>query len=181
MAFGGTSSGTSSTSSPWSAALGNIGQSAWGMAKPLLNNLGSDFLEALRTGGVNSFLPWITRALDASRASSSGGIQDLRQNLARTGQGGSSFGQEQIQTAETQSGEQANMIPSSMIMDFIKQAPGFATGLANTAVGAESAAGNLNQTTTTTSTPSFWDMFIAASSGAQHAAASAFGGGGGAP
>lgn len=160
MPFGGTSSGSSSVSSPYASTLGSMGKQEFKIAQPLLQTLGSQFLEALRTGGVNSFLPWITRALDASRQSASQGIQSLRQNLARTGLGGSSFGQSEIDQAQMQAGESANQTPAQMVMQFIQGAPGFAQGLASDATGNIAAAGNLDQTTNTTSTPSFWDTFM---------------------
>lgn len=158
--FGGTSTGTSSVSSPYATPLGNMGKSLWATAQPLIKTIGADFLEALRTGGVNSFLPWITRALDASRRSSSMGIQDMRQNLARTGLGGSSFGEQELDTAQTAAGDEANQIPANMIMQMIQGAPGFATNLSRGATANYEAAGGLDQTRQTTYTPSFWEQFM---------------------
>jgi hypothetical protein len=178
MPFGGTSTGSSSSNSPYAAPLGAMGQDQWSIAKPMMQQLGSQFLEAMRTGGVNSFLPWITRALDASRSSASQGLQDTRQNLARTGEGASSFGQQELDTAKTSAGDQANQIPSQMIMDFLKGAPSFAMGTSKLASGNLAAAGSMDSTTNTSQTPSFWQQFIQTAGIGSSAAASAFGGGG---
>ena len=156
MPFGGSS--TSSTSSPFSQPLADIGWHEWKSAQPLLDTIGSQFLEALRTGGVNSFIPWMTRALDSSRMSASQGIEGVRQNLARTGLAGSSFGESELNQANIAAGEQANMTPAQMIMQFIQGAPGFAQGEANSGIGALSSAASTDYTTT--STPSFWDQFM---------------------
>lgn len=158
MSFGGSSS-TQSTSSPWASSLGAIGNQQWRIAKPLLQQMGSQFLEALRTGGINSFIPWISRAMDTVRRSSSQGIENLRQNEARTGQAGSTFGQQAITSAQTQAGEEANNTPEQMIMQWIQQAPGFAGNLAARATGSLSSAASFDNTVKQTSQPGFWDLF----------------------
>lgn len=159
MGFGGASSQTTSNNSPWAGPLAAMGKQAWGVAQPLLSTLGSQFLEALKTGGVNSFLPWINRAVDASRMASSKGIEGLRQNLARTGQTGS-FGQQALSEAEMSAGDATANIPSQLIQSFISGAPGFALGAGGLGVKSTAAAGNLQNTSTTTSQPSFWDQFF---------------------
>lgn len=176
MPFGSTSTGSSSTSSPYAGPLGQMGKTEFGIAKPLMSTLGSQFLEALKTGGVNSFLPWITRALDASRQSSSQGLEGARQKLAQTGLGGSSFGQQELSAAKTDAGNQANQIPANMIMQFLQGAPQFALGLGSQASGNYAAAGGLDNTTQTTSTPSFWSQFMQGLQGGGQIAAAYAGG-----
>src|SRR5713101_44804 len=159
MGFGG-SSQTTQNNSPWAGPLGNMGKSAWKIAQPLMSTLGSQFLEALKTGGVNSFIPWINRAVDASRMSASKGIEGLRQNLARSGQGNSAFGEAQLSEANMQAGNQVANTPEEMIMSFIQGAPGFALGTGKLAEGAMGVAGGLQNTSTTVGQTSFWDQFI---------------------
>src|SRR5216684_7633427 len=160
MGLGGGSTSTTSTNSPWAGVLGNMGKSAWKIAQPLMSTLGSQFLEALKTGGVNSFIPWINRAVDASRMSASKGIEGLRQSLARTGQGNSAFGEAQLSEANMQAGNQVANTPEEMIMSFIQGAPQFALGTGKLAEGAMGMAGGLQNTSTTTSQPGFWDLFM---------------------
>jgi len=160
MPFGGASTQNTQNNSPWAGPLGNMGKSAWKMAQPLMSTLGSQFLEALKTGGVNSFIPWINRAVDASRMSASKGMEGLRQNLARSGQGNSAFGEAQLSEANMQAGNQVANTPEEMIMSFIQGAPGFALGTGKLAAGAMEGAGGLQNTQTTTSQPGFWDLFM---------------------
>jgi len=172
MGLGGGSSSTTQNNSPWAGPLGNMGKSAWKIAQPLMSTLGSQFLEALKTGGVNSFIPWINRAVDASRMSASQGIEGLRQNLARSGQGNSAFGEAELSEANMQAGNQVANTPEEMIMSFIKGAPGFALGTGKLAEGAMGMAGGLQNTQSTQSQPGFWDLFMQGmQSGGQAAAA----------
>src|SRR5713101_3586198 len=159
MGFGGSTQNTQ-TNSPWAGPLGNMGKSAWKIAQPLMSTLGSQFLEALKTGGVNSFIPWINRAVDASRMSASKGIEGLRQNLARSGQGNSAFGEAELSEANMQAGNEIANTPEEMIMSFIQGAPGFALGTGKLAEGAMAGAGGLQNTQNTQTTPGFWDLFM---------------------
>ncbi len=160
MPFGGASTQNTQNNSPWAGPLGNMGKSAWKIAQPLMSTLGSQFLEALKTGGVNSFIPWINRAVDASRMSASQGIEGLRQNLARSGQGNSAFGEAELSEANMQAGNQVANTPEEMIMQFISGAPSFALGTGKLAAGAMEGAGGLQNTSKTQSQPGFWELFM---------------------
>lgn len=163
---------TNQTTSPYAPALAKFGVQQMKTAEPINAQLGSQFLEALRTGGVNSFIPWITRALDSVRSAGSTGVEQLRQNLARSGFGGSSEGQAMLAQGEQQANQQTAMTPAQMIMQFITGAPAFASNTANS--GANALSGAMSGNTTTTATPSFWDLFLrGAESGGKIAAAAA--------
>ena len=155
----GTSTGTSSTTSPWAGPLGSFGTFETKLARPLLNTLGSQFLEALRTGGVNSFIPWITRAVDASRSAASTSNEELQQRLARSGFDRTSAGAAIAGNQAFAGNQNVAATPEEMIMNFIQGAPSFATSLASGGTSALSAAGGLQNTRRTSQTPSFWDQF----------------------
>jgi hypothetical protein len=163
----GTESGssTSTTSSPYASILANFGKGEEKMAQPLLSMLSSQMLEGLRTGGVNAFIPWIQRAVDAVRQSGSQGVQSFRSQLGMSGFGNSLAGQGAIASAEQQANEQAGSTPSNLVMQMLQGAPSFATNLAGLGSNQLANAMQGNRTTTgsfsgnTSSTPSFWDTF----------------------
>jgi hypothetical protein len=121
---------TSTQTSPYAQALARFGTQQEKTAQPILSLLGSQTLEALRTGGVNAFIPWISRAVDAVRQKGSAGVQGLRQQLARGGFGGTLAGQGAVAQAQQQAGEQAASTPTDLTMQLISGAGPFATGLA---------------------------------------------------
>lgn len=130
LGFQQSSSGTSSQTSPYAERLARFGTQQEKTAQPILSLLGSQTLEALRTGGVNAFLPWISRAVDAVRQAGSSGVQSLRQQLARGGFGGTEAGQGAVAQAQQQAGETAAATPTDLVMQLISGAGPFATGLA---------------------------------------------------
>lgn len=146
------STGTTSTTSPYAQALERFGVQQEKTAQPILSLLGSQTLEALRTGGVNAFLPWIQRAVDAVRQAGSSGVQALRQNLARGGFGNTLAGQGAVAQAQQQAGETAAATPTDLAMQLITGAPSFATGLASGGGGQIAAAMPGATTTTATGT-----------------------------
>jgi len=146
---GGTSTGTSSTTSPYAGILANIGQGLSGTGTAITKQVGNQMLEALRTGGVNSFIPWITRNLDTVRSSGSQGVQNLRQTLSRAGFGNTAAGQAQIAQANQAANQATANVPSEAAQSLISQAPGFGLNAANAGVGAISAAQPFSATTTT--------------------------------
>ena len=148
----GTSSGTSSTTSPYAAPLANIGTLLTNVGSPLTSLAGSQYLEALRTGGVNSFLPFITRALDAVRSQGSESVQNLRQMLARSGLGRTGLGQADLAQAQQQAGQNVASTPMEFIQQTIQNAGGFGANLLGAATGALSNAGSLSRSTMGTST-----------------------------
>jgi hypothetical protein len=143
---------TSTTSSPYADRLARFGTQQEKTAQPILSLLGSQTLEAMRTGGVNAFIPWITRAVDAVRQAGSSGVQALRQTLARGGFGGTLAGQGAVAQAQQQAGETAAATPTDLAMQLISGAGPFATGLASGGGGQIAAA--MPGATTTTGTTS---------------------------
>jgi len=146
----GTSTGTSTTSSPYAALLARIGQGLSGTGTAITKTVGQQMLEALRTGGVGSFIPWITRNLDTVRSAASGGVQGLRQQLARAGFGNTAAGQAQIAQAQQAAGEEVAQVPSRAVQSLVSEAPGFGLSAATAGTGAISAAQPFASTTQTT-------------------------------
>ena len=136
---------SSSTSSPYAGPLANLATILQGIGSPIAGQLGSQYLEALRTGGVGSFLPFITRAMDAVRQGGSQSIQQLRQMLARSGFANSAMTPGTLAQANQQVNQQAAMTPSEMLQSWISGAGPFATNLISQALGGLQAAGSLTR------------------------------------
>lgn len=153
--FGGQSSQqqqqTSSTTSPYAAPLAGLSQQLAGVGIPLASLAGSQMMEALRTGGVNAFLPFITRAMDAVRQGGTQTIQQLRQALARSGFGRTGMAAADISQANQAVNQQVASTPSSMLQDWITQAGPFGAQLAGGGLSGLSSAGGLTRTGTGTS------------------------------
>ncbi len=161
-----TSGTTTKSSSPFAAPLAGMAGSEWKIAKPLLQQIGSQYSEALRTGGVDSFIPWISRALDASRSAGSTSLDQLRQKLATMGMGGSSEAAALEGRASMSNAGNLATTPEEMIMNFISGAPGFALNTAGQAQRGWGMAGSFDNTTHQTSTPSLFDQFMQGVQGA---------------
>ena len=145
--------------SPYSQGLAREAKDEFAVSDPIIKTLGAQYLEALRTGGVNSFIPWLTRAIDSVRQAGSQSMEQVRQQLARTGLGRSSEGSAILaQTGQEQANTTA-LTPSQMIMQFIGGAGNFAGNVASLGSRNLATAAQFNNTRTTTSTPSFWDQF----------------------
>lgn len=143
---------TTTQTSPYASALARFGIGQEKTAQPIMSLLGSQTLEALRTGGVNAFIPWISRAVDAVKQAGASGVQGLRQQLARGGFGGTLAGQGALAQAQQQAGETAASTPSNLAMQLISGAGPFATGLATGGGGQIAAAMPFAATGTTTGT-----------------------------
>jgi hypothetical protein len=128
------------TASPYAAPLAASGQADITAGIPLVQTSASQMLEALRTGGVNAFIPWISRAVDAVRQAGSTGVQTLRQGLARSGMGNTLGGQAAVAQAEQQAGQQAASTPANLIQNWIQQAPAYGAALTSAGRGGLAAA-----------------------------------------
>lgn len=154
--FGGSSSQqqqqTSSTSSPYAAPLAGYSQQLAGVGIPLATTAASQMMEALRTGGVNAFLPFITRAMDAVRQQGTQTIQNLRQALARSGFARTGMATSQLAEANQAVNQQVAMTPTDLIQSLITQAGPFGAQLTGAGLSGLSTAGGLTRTGTGTST-----------------------------
>lgn len=154
--FGGSSSSnqqqTSSTSSPYAAPLAGYSQQLAGVGIPLATTAASQMMEALRTGGVNAFLPFITRAMDAVRQQGTQTIQNLRQALARSGFARTGMATSELAQANQAVNQQAALTPTDLIQQLITQAGPFGAQLTGAGLSGLSTAGGLTRTGTGTST-----------------------------
>src|SRR5215472_1732938 len=115
--------------SPYAAPLAASGMTDIGAGQQLTQTSAAQMLEALRTGGVNAFIPWIQRAVDSVRQGGSQGVQSLRQQLATGGFGSTLAGQAQLAQAQQQTAQQVASTPSDLIQSWITQAPGYGAQL----------------------------------------------------
>lgn len=111
-----------------SKALEAIATQTFEESTPARQELLSQFLEGLRTGGVEARIPIVQRGVEESRAATSGALRQLDEQLALTGMAGTPFGQ-RIRAETLTAGEQAaSRIPLDVIQQFLSQVPGFVTG-----------------------------------------------------
>lgn len=163
-----TSSGTSSTSSPYADILAGMGKQMWSMAKPVAQTYSSQAAEALRTGGVNAQIPSINASVSASREAASQTQQQLRQRLAEGGLAGTPFADALLAQEEGTANQGIANIPATEAMAFAQSAVPNVLNMAGQGMSALGTAAGINKKTTTTSTPSQWDQFMQASSFAMY-------------
>jgi hypothetical protein len=174
-----------STSSQYGGALYGAGLQREKTTLPVLQQFASQTMEAMRTGGVGTNIPIVSRALDASTAASGQNMESLRQTLARSGYGGSSFATNALTGQSQAAGQQAAAIGPGIAQSFIGAAPqigldtgglsamGQAAGLTTTgtssgttsSMGRTQESGVSSGTSTTTSNPGFWNTFLQGLSG----------------
>lgn len=173
---GGKSSSSSSTSSsPFAPYLAAIAGQEWQAAKPTVQLMGSQTAEALRTGGVNAHIPAVNAATDAARQQSSQDTTQLREELARSGLGGSSFAQSILAQNRSSEGQKIADTPSNVTGEFLRGAVPITTGFGQTGLSGFEAAAGADHTTTGTSTPSFMDMFASMFQSGAYGAGAYFG------
>ena len=153
---GGGKSSTSTTSSPYAQALWAAGNKWNKAAFPLYSQALGQASQAIQTGGVNSQIPSINRAVDASRGASSQAEQQTRQSLARLNLTNTPFAQEILgQNRETSANRIADIGPT-MASQIAAGAPNLIS-LGQRGLGAMGQAAGLD--TTTQYTPSGLDQF----------------------
>ena len=185
MAGGGggkTASSTSNTSSPFAPYLAQDGSQLFNLAKPVISNLSSQATSALQTGGVNAQIPSINASLDSSRRSASTSDTNLRQSLAKSGLGGTSFGNAILGEQEGTTSQNIAAIPGTAANSFLGMAAPAVIQEGNAGLGALGTAGSLDTATAGTQTASFWDTFMQgvqlAATGKSGSSGSSGGGGG---
>jgi hypothetical protein len=141
-----TGTSTSSTVSPYAADLYKAGLQRVNTTAPVLQQFSNQALEAMRTGGVGTNIPIVSRAIDASTAASGISMEQLRQNLARAGFSGSSFATNALTNEATAAGQSAAAIGPAAAQSYIAQAP--TLGLDTGGTNAVAQAGGLDATTT---------------------------------
>jgi len=114
--------------------------------RPITREFGRQTLEALRTGGVGAQIPIIQRAVEQTRAGTSGALRQAEAGLGSLL--GTPFGQSMLAQITQQGRAAAATIPSQFAQQFIAGAPGFSGQTAQLGAGlAGQAYGGLGQTT----------------------------------
>lgn len=162
MGGGGKSSQTQ-TSSPYAGALWATGNKWQKTAFPLFSQMTSNAEQAIQTGGVNSNIPSINRAVDASRQAATQSQNSTRQSLARLGLENTPFAQTILAQNQQTSGQQIASAGPTQAQAISSMAPGLiSTGMGG--ISAMSSAAGLD--TTTTYNPGFWQSFVQGLQGA---------------
>lgn len=164
MGAGGGKTSTSTSSSPYAAALWGIGSKYAKGALPLFNQSVSTAEQALQTGGVNANIPSINRAVDANRQASSQSMEATRQSLARLGLSDSPFAQDLIAQANQTANNEAASVAPDAASRIIAGIPGL-IGEGQAGFSPMSTAAGLD--TTSTYTPSFWQLVAQSQGGTQ--------------
>lgn len=104
-----------------------IGES-WKIAKPAVQLVTNQAIEALTTGGIGARMPIINKAVESTRSATSKALTSITEGLARTKQLKTPFGQRTL-AENVLSGELTSArLPSEMTMNFLQQIIGFLTG-----------------------------------------------------
>lgn len=160
---------STTTSSPYSGMLANIGQRMFRTAQPVNEELAAQTGEALRTGGVNAQIPSVNRAMDASREAYSTSYQNTKNQLSEAGLADSQFGQQILASLRTEGGQQIANTPSAVTDQFLSQSVPQVLAQGRAGLGPIETAAQTDYTTT----PGFWDFFMQGMSAAGGAGASA--------
>lgn len=157
---GKTSSGTSSTFSPYSATLGMFARQRNNESQQVLKPLAAQTQEALQTGGVNARIPIVNANLAAAKTAASSSMNSIKDHLAQSGLLNSSFGQEILAKQGSETSQEIAGIPAQDTQNFLNMGVNAAMGESRGAVGAASAAGSLDQSGQTSQTASMWDLLM---------------------
>jgi len=104
-------------------------------SKPVRDEVFSQVLEALKTGGVGAQIPSIQRSVEASKQATSSALRGLDEDLASSGFGRTGFGA-RARGETLLAGEQATaQIPTLMAQDWLSVAPSLALGSAAQSFG----------------------------------------------
>lgn len=158
---GKTSTGSSSTSSPFAPILMGWGSKLFKSALPVLQQYSGQVGEALRTGGVNSNIPLINAQTSAAREGNSQSLTQLRQQLAASGLAGTSFGNALIEQEQMTGNSQVSQIGPNTAASLISSGVPTVAGIAGEGGSLAGTAAGLDTTTTQESTPSFIDSLLA--------------------
>lgn len=112
-----------------------------GETRPLRDELSSQFLEALQTGGIGARLPIIGAAQEQSRAGTARSLTGTQEQLTRMGLGRTPFAASTMAQTRMQGEQATSMIPSQVAQAFIGSAPQYAMAPVGAMV---SGAGNIN-------------------------------------
>lgn len=120
---------------PSSKKLDLIATDLYKQSNPVRMEVFSQLLEGLRTGGVGAQIPIVQSAVEQSRSATSRAMRDTEASLARSGLAGTPFGEQVLAAARTEGEAATGAIPSSLVREFLSQAPGLITGTGNQVVG----------------------------------------------
>ena len=113
---------------PGETALADIATQLFAETSPLRNDLISQFSELLNTGGVGAQVPIISQALESVKRASATNLEDLDEELARTGLAGTPFGAGIRSEAQTSASIKASQIPTDFARQFLQLIPSFVLG-----------------------------------------------------
>lgn len=130
----GRQSGTQ-TSTP-DPALQDFTQQLRKQAEPVGDLLSQQIVEALKTGGVGSYIPIAQASVEQSRAATSSTLQQITDQLVKMGLDKSPFGQNILAGTREQGALAAEQIYPNIASALISAAPGFATGTGGLIVNA---------------------------------------------
>lgn len=111
----------------------------FGQQKPIAQQLASQTLEALTTGGVGARIPIVQRGVEAAKRAGSEAVRQTEETIGAGRLGGTPFGQSILAQTRQRAGEVSSLVPVELAQQFIAGAPalagqlgGFGAGLANT-------------------------------------------------
>jgi len=124
-----------------SGQLAGIIRELSGETKPIRDELSSQFLEALQTGGIGARIPIIGAAQEQSRAGTARALTSTQDQITRMGLGRTPFAASTLAQTRVQGDQATSMIPSQVAQGFIGSAPQYAMAPVGAMV---SGAGNIN-------------------------------------
>lgn len=111
-------------------------------SRPLRQELFTQLLEGLQTGGVGAQIPIIQRSVEQSRVAGSNSLRQLDEQLALSGLAGTPFGERSRAETVRLNEQNTASIPTNIVQQFIGQAPSLVTGTGQTATQGFAAAGS---------------------------------------
>ena len=96
----------------------------------ILPVLSGQVLEALKTGGVGAQIPLIQRSVEASRGATASALRQTGEELTRTGQAGTPFGQSTLANLRLAGETDTAQIPTDLAQQFLQIAPALSVGAA---------------------------------------------------
>lgn len=120
--------------------LSNLSNQLAGGSLQFLNTLLGQGLEAAKTGGVGAQIPIVQKSVEASRRAGSQAQTQARGDLARSGAGRTTQGQDILARLGLESSLATERIPTDFTQNFINALLGISTQATGQSVGAAGAA-----------------------------------------
>lgn len=116
-----------------------------GETKPIRDILGSQYQEALTTGGVGAQIPLITAMQEQSRMGTSKALRGTEDQLSQQGLARTPWGASTMAGVRQQGEMATSLIPSQVAQGYVGNAPSYAMAPVGAMIGG---AGNLNTNAT---------------------------------